>query len=125
MKKIMIILLLLLVCGVGGFFGVRFLLKGKEVPPPPVWMPPSQAAMEGELRRKGEVMYKRQYYAPMIALYHRLLLKNPQDLEIKKKLGLAYFGAENWKASRQFLEEVQKEKPNDVEVKDYLQKIPQ
>lgn len=71
--------------------------ENKSIPP---------AAMQDEIKARGEALYRQKSYAPVIALYQKLLEKNPDSLELKEKLGIAYFGAGDLSKAKPLLEEV-------------------
>lgn len=67
-------------------------------------LPPT--AMQDAIKTRGEAFYKQKTYAPVIALYQKLLETDPQSMELKEKLGLAYYGAGDLSKAKPLLEEV-------------------
>ncbi|MBI2974469.1 MAG: tetratricopeptide repeat protein, partial [Deltaproteobacteria bacterium] len=68
------------------------------------------------ISRRGESMFKQKALAPIIATYESLLKKYPDSIDLKKKLGKAYFGAERYADAKPLLEEVAKTDEKDGEV---------
>lgn len=72
--------------------------------------------MESELKRVGEERLRGRMYAPLIATYKKMLEQMPDNIDLKKKLAFAYFGAAEYEKARPLLEEVSKTGLNDDEV---------
>jgi Flp pilus assembly protein TadD len=68
------------------------------------------------ISRRGEARFKQKAFAPIIATYEGLLKKYPDSVELKKKLGKAYFGAERYADAKLLLEEIAKVDETDGEM---------
>lgn len=73
---------------------------------PPEYKPVPPSSIENEVKARGEAFYKQKAYAPVVSLYQKLLEANPKSLELKEKLGLAYYAAGDIEKARPLLEEV-------------------
>lgn len=116
MKKKVYILGSLVVVGVG--VGVYFCdkivpPKKEEAIPYRIALPDPKTGIRPELplenyvREHGQKLAKKKLFAPKIALYERLLKKQPESLDIKKQLGLNYFYAEMYDEAKPLLKEIE------------------
>ncbi|PIR17859.1 MAG: hypothetical protein COV46_02380 [Deltaproteobacteria bacterium CG11_big_fil_rev_8_21_14_0_20_49_13] len=69
-----------------------------------------------ELKKIGEERLRGKMYAPLIATYKKMLEQMPDNIDLKKKLAFAYFGAAEYEKARPLLEEVSKSGLKDDEV---------
>lgn len=79
--------------------------------------------IQSEIQRRGEERFRQKLYVPLIEVYKGMLEKFPDNLDLKKKLAFAYFGAEEYAKAKPLLEEVAKTNLVDDEVKRELEYI--
>jgi tetratricopeptide (TPR) repeat protein len=68
--------------------------------------PPTPQEITEGIARHGEAAYRQKLYAPLIATYKGLLEKMPDNVDLKKKLAFAYFGAMEYDKALPLLKEV-------------------
>ena len=88
--------------------------------------PPAKATPQGfeaQIREKTELSYRHKIYAPLIEAYKKMLQKMPDNLDLKKKLAFAYFGAGDYKNAEPLLNEVAKTDLADDETRRELEYI--
>lgn len=72
-------------------------------------------ATTDEIQKHGEAMYRQKAYAPLIETYKRMLVRFPDNIDLKKKLAFAYFGAADYEKAKPLLEEVKIASVTDAE----------
>ena len=83
----------------------------------------SPEGMQKFLQERGEAQMKKSYYGSQVAVYEKMLPIAPDNLDLKKKLASAYFGAGNFDKAKPLLEEIVQKDPSDQEAKKELEQI--
>lgn len=117
MKKILIAALILMAAGLATFLFHEHSKRPASVEKQ------ENLTIEKRIRERGELLLKEKMYAPLIATYKKMLEKMPGNVELKKKLAFAYFGAGKYDDTRSILEEVSKTGSADDEVRRELEFI--
>lgn len=80
---------------------------------------------ETRLREHAEKTAKKKYYTPRIAIYKKMLVTEPDNPTLKKRLGLAYFHIEEYEQALPLLEGLRNQGIADQEVLEIIKKIKQ
>lgn len=94
--------------------GIFLWMKHKPEQKPLTEMAPS--TISDKIQSRGETLYKQKVYSPLIAIYENLVKKYPNNLDLKKKLAFAYFGAERYSDAKPILNDIAKTNVEDAEV---------
>ncbi len=110
-KVIWVLGLVLLIGGGTYFFGLSRMLRlsPRDLPADfqRVLVPQTE-----QLVREGQQGLRAKQYAPVIETLKRMLARYPDNRELKKKLGLAYFAAGRYPEAEPLLKEVQATDPD-------------
>lgn len=100
MKKIIFVIVLLLLGGLGAYWGG--------------WIPRAQKSHEENsagaardfLQKRSESFYRAKHYSPLVAVYERMIRRFPDKPDLKKKLAASYFGIGDYEKASPLLEEI-------------------
>ena len=119
-KKIILIFIVAIVLSFAAILSYKIyfreMLKPRSIP---ISSEDAGAAMN----KMREESYRKKAYAPLVAVYEKMLVNMPESIELKKKLAFAYFAATQYEKARPLLEEVSKTNSADDEVKRELEFI--
>jgi tetratricopeptide (TPR) repeat protein len=103
-----------------GLLYLKYVVNGEPAPAPSAMAPEN---VQKGIQEGVETKFRRSQYLPMIEVYRRMLEKYPDNIDLKKKLGMAYFGAAEYEKARPLLEEVERAGLADAEVRRELGQI--
>ena len=115
MKKYLIIGLLLLLI-------LSLIFRIPKRVHPPIQKPTQvKQDLQDYFKSRGEAGLAHKMAQPLVAVYEKMLSQYPDNMEIKKKLALAYCDAGNYKSALPLLEEVSKSTLGDPSVQNKLE----
>lgn len=106
MKQILLIVLVVLAAAAAGYYFFIRAHPVKTAAENVKLLHPED--IQSQVQRLGEEIYKQKYYAPLIATYKKMLEEYPDNLELKKQLAFAYFGAGQYAEAKPILDEIAK-----------------
>lgn len=116
-KHFIIIVMVAVMAGALVFAGYKFLATTRTAGSQKSFSQPAVPKdVPAQLEKRGEEIYRSKTYSPLIAVYKGMLAKFPDNIEVKKKLAFAYFGARDYNNAKPLLDEVARTPSADAEV---------
>lgn len=107
-KKYLIALAVVILIGVGSVAYFKYCAKRQNVSI-------EKSEMEGMLKDRAEEEIRKKIYVPFIEVYKNMLAQSPDNVDIKKKLAMAYFSAGQKEEAKVILKELQDKNQLDAE----------